>query len=91
MRSLVILLFIFSFLCLSHAFYPNLYLAAPYKYIEGQYPDEFRGRALTGRIRSGGRMDSLQKMSNTNQASVDKVKRFRPCFYSPIQCLIKRK
>ncbi|CAJ0585066.1 unnamed protein product, partial [Mesorhabditis spiculigera] len=82
MRLLLVLLALLA--TVSHAFYPNIYA---YRYMDGLR--DYRNPAYAPHIRDSGEKMAVQGEA-PSRTSDYKVKRFRPCFYSPIQCLIKK-
>ncbi|KAK6034838.1 hypothetical protein COOONC_27657 [Cooperia oncophora] len=83
---------VLALIALTNAFYlGNYYVGSiPYRFLDSQNEN----RLAFGPLRSG-REPSLVDNSTPDLQKEKKdsapMKRFKPCYYSPIQCLIKRK
>ncbi|WKY04309.1 hypothetical protein Q1695_005369 [Nippostrongylus brasiliensis] len=85
-RTLGLLLALIAF---TNAYYlGNYYVGAlPYRFLDAQYDDRLGLGQLHSARDASVDGSALQK----DKKDTIPIKRFKPCYYSPIQCLIKRR
>ncbi|CAJ0602796.1 unnamed protein product [Cylicocyclus nassatus] len=85
-RSLCLLLALIS---LADSFYlGNYYVGAlPYRFMDSPYEN----RLALGQWRGGRDYTASDNALQKDKKDSLPMKRFKPCYYSPIQCLIKRR